>query len=72
MPKNKDTNNSDDAKFHFTLANLYFNITKSNRILLRSVLDEITRHYSTTQIPIQIDSNLQKQYIDGKLNISIV
>jgi hypothetical protein len=70
--KNNDTKYSDDSKFHFSLANLCFNISKSNRVLLRSVLDEITKHASFSSVPIQINSNLRKQYIDGKENVFIV
>ena len=66
---NNESNESitDDSKLHFNLANLCFNISKGNRVLLRSVLDEISNNKSCSSVAlVQNSCNLRKQYIDGK------
>ena len=52
------------------MANLCFNISKRNRLILRSVLEEITSHVTSSSFSHvqQTPCILRRQYIDGERN----
>ena len=52
------------------MANLCFNISKGNRLILHSVLEEITSHVTSSSFlhVQQTPCNLRRQYIDGERN----